>query len=173
MFWGRHHHDDSNYDLRCKCLSSALTWSIYICKQKATSKTGLGVRSAFCCRRLKPTLQVAASTQKKRHLHQITNTKAQAGTGRTNTGGGGGITRTKWTKSLAQKIPTQREFPISLHLQTVEPIRCEDFEIFSLSRLFDLARTSGRVSDRERRDRPRGMPSSSSSLRDGCNRTCP
>ena len=34
-------------------------------------------------------------------------------------------------------------------------------------------RTSGRVSDRERRDRPRGMPSSSSSLRDGCNRTCP
>ena len=64
---------------------------------------------------------------------QITNTKAQAGTGRTNTGGGGGIIRTKSTTSLAQRIPTQREFP-SLHLQAVHSICYKDLEFFCMSR---------------------------------------
>ena len=89
--------------------------------------------------RIEANLASSCFNAKKSHLQQITNIEAQAGTGKTSTGGGGGNTRTKCTKSLAQKIPHPTRIPtISLHLQVVHSIRCEDSEIFSLSRLFDL-----------------------------------
>ena len=136
----------------------------YICQQKCDKgNVNNWTRSSesLLLQRIEANLASSCFNAKKRRLQQITDIKAQAGTGRTNTGGGGGITRTKWTTSLAQKIPTQREFPIilpvspciSLHLQAVYSIRCEDFEIFSMSRFFGLGPPNLRARERPWRAR--------------------
>ena len=76
--------------------------------------------------------------------------------------------RNPWHK----RSPTQREFPlypcisksyIQFAVKILRFSACHDFLTWG-------PRTSGRVSDRERRFLPRSMPSHSSSLRDGCNR---
>ena len=168
--------DDCNYDLRCKCLSSALTWSISASRRQRPKLDS--DRRAFCCRRLKPTLQVAASRQKKAHLQQITNIKAQAGTGRTNTGGRGRHFTHKVNGILGTKDPNPTRIPnipvspciskryIQFAVKILRFSACHDFLTWG-------PRTSGRVRERDVRHRPRMPPSSSSSLRDGCIRFCP